>query len=215
MEINNHKEIDIESEIFALINSIINISQKYQEGVLKTDFFRRAIKSTMNNLLNLNFELKKNNINLNDLLERMNFKERYYKAIDIMNEISTLDFKKINDANKSLTGNLINYDKKLTSSVLDLPATTSEITSAFITLMDAIKLEAFKESDILYSLFKDLKTNLEKFPGTEDILKKIKEIKKHITINKKIFIEKDEYRERVVDHIYNIFQEFQKKLKLN
>ena len=45
----------IESELFALVKSITNLNNKYQKGIVNDNFFRKALKSAMNNLLKLNF----------------------------------------------------------------------------------------------------------------------------------------------------------------
>jgi len=77
---------ELESEIFAAVNTILNINQKYQKGILKESFFQRSIKSAKNDLLQLNFSLNKHHIILSKLLNHMNFTEDYYKAIDIINK---------------------------------------------------------------------------------------------------------------------------------
>ncbi len=144
---------ELESEIFATINTILNLNQKYQKGILKESFFQRSIKSATNDLLELNLSLNKHNIVLSKLLNHMNFAEDYYKAINIINKISSLNF----STNQ--------FSKSLSSSILDLPGITSEITASFITLIDALKLDGFDNIELIFEFFKDLKKNFDRFPG--------------------------------------------------
>ena len=48
MDNNNKKLSDVESELFALVNSINNLYKKYQEGTINDNFFRKAIKNARN-----------------------------------------------------------------------------------------------------------------------------------------------------------------------
>ena len=52
---NSDTEFKIESELFALVKSINNLNNKYQKGIVNENFFRKALKSAMNNFLKLNF----------------------------------------------------------------------------------------------------------------------------------------------------------------
>ena len=199
---------DIESELYALVNSISNLNNKYRTGIINDYFFRKAISSAMNNLLNLNFAIKKNSLMLSSVLKNMGFFNQYYKAINIINEISTLNGKNDEELN-------ILPKKRMSSTILELPGITSEITSAFITLMDALKLEGFRNRALILNLFEDLKLSLEKFPGIEDITLKVKKIYSHCITNQETLIQHQKYREKVVDHLYLVFKEFQSKLHLD
>ncbi|MDX1799008.1 MAG: hypothetical protein R3255_10200, partial [Candidatus Lokiarchaeia archaeon] len=53
-------ESKIESELFALVKSITNLNLKYQKGTVNQNFFKKALKTTMNNFLKLNFTLEEN-----------------------------------------------------------------------------------------------------------------------------------------------------------
>ena len=100
------------------------------------------------------------------------------------------------------------------STVLELPAITLEITSAFITLMDALKLKGFQEIELVDNLFTDLKKSLKKFPGMDNLLIKVKRIHER-TLTKSHNIDKAKRLiEEIVDEIYQIFIEFQNKLNL-
>ena len=125
---------EIESEIYAVVNMILNLFQKFQNGELKNSFFQKSVKNSMNDLLRINFILKENNFLLSELLERMNFKEKYYKALDIINNCS------IQNINNSLIGsNYImksEHSESLSSYMFELPGITSKITSSFITSID-------------------------------------------------------------------------------
>ena len=138
---------ELESELFAIVNTIINLDQKYQTGNLKENFYQRSLKSAMNDLLKINLSLNKNNIELSKLLANMNITDNYYKAIDIINKMSLLNF----STNR--------FSKTTSSSILEIPRISSEITSSFITVMDALKLETFDNNEIIFDLFKNLKKN--------------------------------------------------------
>ena len=151
---------ELEAELYAIVNTIINLNQKYQSGNLKDNFFQRSIKSAMNDLLKVNLSLNKNNIELSKFLAKMNITDDYYKAIEIINKLSSLNI----STNQ--------FSKTTSSSILEIPGLTSEITSSFITVMDALKLETFDNNEIIFDLIKDLKKNFDRFPGLE--LSKVK-----------------------------------------
>ncbi len=200
---NNHldAEYKIESELFALVKSITNLNNKYQKGIVNGNFFRKALKTTMNSLFKLNITLKENNIHLPDLLKRMKMDQEYNSAIDIINRVSSLN----------LADNRI-YQKDQT--FLELPAITSEITSSFITLMDALTLEGLKKNDIILNLFDELSFNLSKFPGLDDVLYKVESLqKKALNHVDRLFSDAD-FKEKLIDNLYQIFKEFQNKLNL-
>lgn len=213
MDINNKKLPDVEAELFALINSIINLYEKYQEGIINAHFFRKAIKNAMKGLLKIKMYFNDKNISLPEILINMNFIEQYNKATKIFNEIYTSsspeEFNEVK--NKSMS----HFDKPLRYSLLELPGITSEITSSFITLMDALKLEGLRSSDLMLKLFKELKKNIKKFPGLDGIQLEINEIYNHVIKNPQNLIENKRFRDIIVDKLYRIFKEFQQKLNLN
>lgn len=198
---NPDNESKIESELFSLVKSITNLNKKYQKGIVNDNFFRKALKSAMNNLLKLNFFLKENNIYLSDLLKNMDISQEYNSAIDIINRVSSLNLAddKISTRNRTF---------------LELPGITSEITTSFITLMDALTLDGFTKQDFIFSLFDELNHNLRNFPGLDDILFKVKTLQKKALNN----IDKLSYdaklKEKLIDDLYNIFKEFQNKISL-
>lgn len=193
---------ELESEIFAIVNTILNLNLKYQKGILKEIFFQRSIKSATNDLLELNILLNKHNIVLSKLLNHMNFTDDYYKAIDIINKISSLNF----STNQ--------FSESLSSSILEIPGITSEITASFITLIDALKLSNFDNNELIFGLFKDLKKNLDKFPGLELDKIKLQKIFEEILQNEeKIAINKI-YRDTIADDLYDLYVVFKEKLNL-
>ncbi|MFX1500780.1 MAG: hypothetical protein ACFFDH_07435, partial [Promethearchaeota archaeon] len=147
----------IESELFALVKSITNLNNKYQKGIVNEIFFRKTLKNAMNNLLKLNLVLKENHIQMADLLKEMNLSQEYNSVIEIINRVSSLNM--IDDTQEM---------KKHT--FLELPGITSEITSSFITLMDALTLEGLRKKDLILKLFNELNHHLGNFPGLDDIL---------------------------------------------
>jgi len=189
--------LEVESELFSLVNSILKMNSKYKKGVINHNFYQKALKNTMNNLLQINFFLKENNLILSDILKNMKMTDKYYKAIDIINEASKIKF---------------STDNNYPSSILELPAVISEITSSFITLMDALKLE-FKNRELISELFDELIIHLQKFPGLDLLVSKVKNIFNKIEKNLNI-LGNTKLREKIGNDLYLIFQEFQKKLDL-
>ena len=194
---------ELESELFAIVNTIISLDQKYQTGQLKENFFQRSIKSAMNDLLKLNLSLNKNNIKLSKFLACMNITDNYYKAIDIINKISSLNI----STNK--------ISKTTSDSILEIPGISSEITSSFITVMDALKLETFDNNEIIFDLFKNLKKNFDRFPGLELGKIKLKKIYEEFLKNGEKNINNQKYRNSVADDLYIVFKEFKEKLNLD
>ncbi len=68
MDNNNKKFSDVESELFALVNSINNLYKKYQEGTINDNFFRKAIKNAMKGLLKIKMYFNEKNISLSEVL---------------------------------------------------------------------------------------------------------------------------------------------------
>lgn len=136
---------NIESDLYSIINTILNLYQKYQNGILKENFFQKSIKNSMSELLKINFLLKENKILLSELLDNMHFTKKYYEAIDIINNLSALNFPDsfLIKSSKELP----QYNKTISSSMLELPGVTAQITSSFITLLDALKLDALHNKD--------------------------------------------------------------------
>jgi hypothetical protein len=203
----------IESELFALINSIINLYNKYQKGSINENFFQKAIKDAMNGLLNINLYLKESNISLTKFLNGMNLLNDYNKAIKIVNNISDLD--SYNESNAVRNGNKFYSEKRIRSSILELPGIASEITSAFITLIDALKLEG-QSQYLIIRLLNELKANFKKFkfPGLTDIQLKIKKIYKDALKNTANLISDNQFREEIADRLYSVLKEFQQKISV-
>ncbi len=194
-------ESKIESELFALVISITNLNNKYQKGNVNQNFFKKALKTTMNNLLKLNFTLKENRIQLVDLLNRMDFTEEYNSAIDIINRVSSLNISEKSISSKNHT-------------FLELPGITSEITTSFITLMDALTLEGLKKNDIIINLFEELIDNLSKFPGLDDVLTRIESVQTKALNRSNHLFSDAQLKEKLIEDLYQIFKDFQNKLKL-
>lgn len=191
----------IESELFALVKSITNLNYKYQKGIVNDNFFRKALKSAMNNLLRLNIILKENNIHLSDLLKSMDISQEYDNAIDIINRISSLN---LSDEDLSVRNRTF----------LELPGITSEITTSFITLMDALTLDGLTKQDFIFNLFDELNNNLSNFPGLDDILFRVKSLQKDALNNIDNLKYEAKLREKLIDDLYHVFKEFQNKINL-
>lgn len=191
----------IESELFALVKSITNLNNKYQKGIVNENFFKKALKSTMNNLLKLNFTLKENNLHIADLLKKMDLSQEYNSVIELINRVSSLDLPDNDIALKNRT-------------FLELPGITSEITSSFITLMDALTLDGLAKEDLIFNLFNELNQNLGKFPGLDDILLRVKLINEKVVNHFDKLISDIKLKEQLIDDLYQVFKEFQNKLHL-
>ncbi|MFX1323678.1 MAG: hypothetical protein ACFE8N_01895 [Promethearchaeota archaeon] len=201
---------DIESELYALIHTILNAYKKFEEGVINDNFFRKTVRNGINELLKFNFYLDDKKIDLSQLLIKMNFTDEYYKAISIINKLSSMEFSETTD-NANFTEDTI-HSKGIGSVVLELPSITLEITSSFITLMDAIKLKGLKEKELINNLYRDLIKNMKKFPGIDDLLNKAKMIYKRTLTYNNVEERANDLNELIVDELYQIFREFQHKL---
>lgn len=198
---NPDTESKIESELFALVKSITNLNNKYQKGIVNQNFFKKALKTTMNNLLKLNFTLKENKLQLPDLLNRMDFTQEYNSAIDIINRVSSLN----------LSDNSIATNNR---TFLELPGITSEITTSFITLMDALTLDGLTKNDLIFNLFEELTYNLGKFPGLDDVLSRAKSVQTNALNHDDQIFSNAKLRKKLIEDLYQIFKEFQNKLSL-
>jgi hypothetical protein len=198
---NSDMEFKIESELFALVKSITNLNDKYQKGIVNEFFFKKALKSSMNNFLKLNFVLKENNLHLPDLLKRMNISQEYSAALDLINRVSTLN---ISDTELFMKN----------QSFLELPGITSEITSSFITLMDALTLKGVTQKDLIFNLFDELIYNLGNFPGLNELLEKVKSLNQYSGKHVESLTSDNKLREKLIDDLYQLFKEFQDKLNV-
>jgi hypothetical protein len=208
----SENKLDIESELFALINTILNAYEKYKEGVIENNFFQKKVRTTINDLVKFNFYLDEKKINLSELLKKMHFVEKYYSAIEIINRISALEFS--GELSEESRLDEPQDSKVISSTVLELPGITLEITSAFITLMDALKLKKFHNIELVDKLFNDLSSSLKKFPGMEDLRGRVKNVHNHAVANYQVIENVDFFIEEIVDDLYQTFKEFQNKLNL-
>jgi len=205
---NNRRKNDLEikakleSEIYSAIKTVLNLAHKYESGSLKDNFFQKSIKNATNNLLTINISLSKHNLMLSEMLKSMNYANEYYQAIDIINKISPLEFP------------TEVYSKSVSSSFLEIPRLTSEITSSFITLMDALKLNAFYDEDIIFGLFADLKKQFDKFPGLELNKVKLQKVYQEYKNNPRRISTNKNYRDLIADELYALFNDFKRKLNL-
>lgn len=188
-------KFEIESELFAIFQTIPNLYDKFQEGSISEIFFQKSIRNAINGLLNIKIVLKQEKIFFSDYIKEVNLIEEYNKAINIINKLSSLDLSE---------GSF----ESTKSTIFELPSITSEITSSFITLMDALKLDRLHDTYLITKLFTELKKNLKKFPGLEDIKYKVNEIST-ITLRDVDDLVKNNKLEIIADELYSIYQEFQ------
>jgi len=195
----------LESEIFAIVETIITLQLKYQNGDVSDAFYQKAINSAYKEILKFHFKLKEKDLILSDVLENMNLKNKYQKALDILSQ---------GIASSSSGDMYISPNTQKGSSVLALPGITLEITSAFITIMDILKLGSVHDTSLLQDIFNDLIENLTKFPGLEYIKIKVSRLREDLLKDKEKIISDDIYREDVGRELYLLFKDFQDKLNL-
>jgi len=190
---------EIESELYSILKTIPNLNDKYEEGSISEFFFQKSIKNAINSLLNIKILLTQDKIYFFDYIKEINLIEEYNHAINIINKLSSLDFSD-------------DSSERIKSSILELPGITSEITSSFITLMDALKLDSLHDSNLITKLFTELIKNFRKFPGLEDIKHKINEISEvvlrdvdHLVNNNKL--------EVIAEELYSLFLVFQNSIR--
>jgi hypothetical protein len=200
-ENNNFYDIEsIESELFSLIKSITNLNSKYLKGIVNENFFRKTLKNAMNSILKLNFTIKEKNLLLPELLKRMNLSQEFHSVIDIINRVSSLNIPEGSSSKKN--------------TFLELPGITSEITSSFITLMDALTLEGLTKNNLIINLFEELTLNLSKFPGMEENLIKVSDVKKRVEAHIDELAYDPNFKKDIIDSLYRVFKEFQNKLSV-
>lgn len=196
---------DLESEIFALVETVINLQKKYQNGDITDAFFQKTINNTYKELLKFHFKLKEKDLLLSDILNKMNIKDKYQKVLDILMQ----GIMSSSSADGTPTANTLKG-----SSVLALPGIALEITSAFITLMDILKLGSLNDTSLLQEIFEELIENIKLFPGLEYIHVKISHLREDLLNDKQKIINDDIYREEVGKELYILFKEFHDKLNL-
>jgi hypothetical protein len=99
--VQNNSNFEIESELFALVKSIRNLYEKFQEGKINDIFFRKAVNNATKGLMKINFYYKEKNISFKEVLVRLKIYKDYTKLVEIFNDFpssSTSDatFKNIN-----------------------------------------------------------------------------------------------------------------------
>ena len=189
---------EIESELFSILKTISTLNEKYREGSVSEIFFQKSLKNAINNLLSIKIFLKQEKIFFSDYIKQINLVEEYNDAISIINKLSSLDFS-------------VDPSERTKTLILELPGITSEITSSFITLMDALKLDGLRDNDLIIKLFTELKNNLRKFPGLEVIKHKINEISE-VTLRDVDDLVKNYNLDDITDELYSVYQEFQNKI---
>ena len=208
MPVKESQNTEIESEIFAITHTIINLSIRYKKGEVKERFFHKSIKKVLDELLKIHIKLREQNLILSDLLERSNLTLKYYQALDIINEVSALNFADMPSHQDSFNSD------SLTSSILELPGITSKITTSFITILDALKLEAIDDITILDNFFNELLLNIRKFPGLEKLELKINKLHKYLLENKTRVLQNKNFRTLIEEDLYTLFKEFQSTLNI-
>ncbi|GAI70816.1 unnamed protein product, partial [marine sediment metagenome] len=106
------------------------------------------------------------------------------------------------------------FSESLSSSILEIPGISSEITASFITLIDALKLDGFDNNELIFGLFKDLKKNFDRFPGLELDKIKLQKIFEEVLQNEEKIVNNKKYKDSIADDLYVVFKEFKKKLNL-
>jgi hypothetical protein len=74
--------------------------------------------------------------------------------------------------------------------------------------MDALKLDSLHDDYLITKLFNELKKNLKKFPGLEEIKHEVDEIGL-VTLRDLDELVKNNKLELIADELYSVYQEFQ------
>lgn len=201
----------LESELFANISIINKLYERYQRGQLNADFFQKSFKNAVYELLKIKIALKEKNILLSTIIKENEYIGQYNKAMHVIDKVSELNLAKTS-YNSDINDN--RYASILKSSILHLPNLTSGITSNFITLMDAIKLEISVGESFILNLFQELIEQTRTFPGLTNISQKLRKIYSHVSKNIETLKNNHNYQEKVVNHIYDLFKQFQYLLSL-
>lgn len=201
----------LESELFANINIINKLYERYQKGQLNADFFQKSFKNSVYELLQIKIVLKEKNVLFSNLIKNNQYVGQYNKAMHVIDQVSELNLTKTS-YNSEASDN--RYAKILKNSIISLPGLTSSITNSFITLMDAIKLEISVGESFILNLFQELIEKTRTFPGLKNLSQKLQKIYSHLSKNIEILKTNKEYQEKVVDHLYDLFQEFEHLLSL-
>ncbi|MBY9021674.1 MAG: hypothetical protein KGD67_11495, partial [Candidatus Lokiarchaeota archaeon] len=136
------------------VNTIKNLLVKYQGNTLNENFFRKALRNAVKGLLKINISLKEKGLLLSKVLKDMDFVKEYNTAVRTIDKVLIINPHKENF--ELLDGDHSHFSKSIKSSILELPGITSEITTSFITLMDALKLVGLGNSALIMKLFKEL-----------------------------------------------------------
>ena len=208
MPINESLSTEIESELYAITHTIINLSERYEKGDVKEQFFQKSIKKVVDDLLKVHFKLREQNLILSEILEQSNLTFKYYQALDIINKVSSLNFADTPSHQES------RYSKTLSSSYLELPKITSKITSSFITILDIFKLDIIDDLNMLDKFFDDLLINVRKFPGLEKLELKLNKLYQYLKQNKSKIIANKNFRTLMEEDLYTLFKEFQNNLNI-
>lgn len=205
---NDIEDEEVESELHAITHTILNLSKRYDKADINESFFQKSIKKVTNELLRIHMKLREKSLILSDLLERTHLTQKYYQALDIINKVSSLNFADTSSRKTS------QYSNRLSSSLLELPGITSKITSSFITLLDALKLEEFNDFGTMDKFFTELSLNVEQFPGLETLGLKINKLHEYLVGNKSRFIKSKNFRTLLEEDLYTLFKVFQDTLNI-
>ncbi|MBY9006261.1 MAG: hypothetical protein KGD63_05845 [Candidatus Lokiarchaeota archaeon] len=209
----HHKSIHkLESELYAIITTFNKLYEKNQKGIVSKEFFEMTFRNLVYDFIDIKITLKLDDIDLSDIIKDVHFIEEFNETISIIKKRSQTDHTKklltIHDENR------LKYSNLIAPSLSYLPGITSEITSYFITLIDAVKLDISVGNSFILGLFKNLKREIIKFPGFDYLNKKIDKLYRHLSQNFDTFRENEQYREKLGIHLNNIFEEFQDILDL-
>lgn len=191
----------LKPKLFALINSVLELEDKYQKGKISDSFFHKTLKSSMDSLMEIKIKLKESDISIVDLVKQMGIKQRYDKSLSIMDEVILSQ-----EAPPS-------SQARFKTSVLELPSQTSQITSAFITLMDALQLDKIRDASYIHALFDDLKEALARVPMLNPILAKVNQVHAHALDHSEMILNSRSYKKKACDHLFAIFKQFEDALR--
>lgn len=204
----NLNQKDLESEIFAIIKTVENLYEKYQLGSIKEDFFQKSIRKALKGLLEFNALLHEKNMILSQLLKEINLVQEYDKVLNIINKAMIVNVSYENYQP------FYRNQQEVKRRFFNLPKLTLEITSTFITMIDALKLGVDRDMKFILKLFSKLMIELDKFPGLTALKYKLNKMHENLILNQRELKINQKYREDVAEELYSLYKEFQANLDL-
>ena len=145
---------------------------------------------------------------LSQLLKEINLVQEYDKVLNIINEAMIVNVSYENYQP------FYRNQQEVKRRFFNLPKLTLEITSTFITMIDALKLGVDRDMKFILKLFSKLMIELDKFPGLTALKYKLNKMHENLILNQRELKINQKYREDVAEELYSLYKEFQANLDL-